>query len=132
MTPSAMANVPPAPELPGVKPVYSGKVRDLYENPDEPGRMLVVASDRVSAFDHVLEPGIPGKGALLTRLSLWWFAQLDVPNHLHLVYHFGVNHCRIVVKRGRVVVEEGAIAGTAWGPPSGNGAVDKPSGGFRH
>jgi len=57
-------------------------VRDLYENPDEPGRMLVVASDRVSAFDHVLEPGIPGKGALLTRLSLWWFAQLDVPNHL--------------------------------------------------
>jgi len=44
--------------------------------------MLVVASDRVSAFDHVLEPGIPGKGALLTRLSLWWFAQLDVPNHL--------------------------------------------------
>ena len=44
--------------------------------------MLVVASDRVSAFDHVLEPGIPGKGALLTRLSLWWFARLDVPNHL--------------------------------------------------
>ena len=68
--------------LPGWHHVYSGKVRDLYENPDEPGRMLVVASDRVSAFDHVLEPGIPGKGALLTRLSLWWFAQLDGPNHL--------------------------------------------------
>ena len=68
--------------LPGWHHVYSGKVRDLYENPDEPGRMLVVASDRVSAFDHVLEPGLPGKGALLTRLSLWWFAQLDVPNHL--------------------------------------------------
>ena len=45
--------------------------------------MLVVASDRVSAFDHVLEPGIPGKGALLTSLSMWWFDQLaDVPNHL--------------------------------------------------
>ena len=42
----------------------------------------MLASDRVSAFDHVLEPGIPGKGALLTSLSLWWFAQLDVPNHL--------------------------------------------------
>ena len=68
--------------LPGWHHVYFGKVRDLYENPDQPGRMLVVASDRVSAFDHVLEPGIPGKGALLTRLSLWWFAQLDVPNHL--------------------------------------------------
>jgi phosphoribosylaminoimidazole-succinocarboxamide synthase len=68
--------------LPGWHHVYSGKVRDLYENPDQPGRMLVMASDRVSAFDHVLEPGIPGKGALLTRLSLWWFAQLDVSNHL--------------------------------------------------
>ncbi|WP_166868442.1 phosphoribosylaminoimidazolesuccinocarboxamide synthase [Salinibacterium sp. ZJ70] len=61
---------------------YSGKVRDLYLSDLEPGRALVVASDRVSAFDHVLEPGIPGKGALLTTLSLWWFAQLDVPNHL--------------------------------------------------
>jgi len=69
--------------LPGWSHVYSGKVRDLYENPDQPGRMLVVASDRVSAFDHVLEPGIPGKGELLTRLSLWWFGQLaGVPNHL--------------------------------------------------
>lgn len=63
--------------------VYSGKVRDLYRSDDLPGRMLVVASDRVSAFDHVLEPGIPGKGELLTRLSLWWFAQLDgILNHL--------------------------------------------------
>jgi phosphoribosylaminoimidazole-succinocarboxamide synthase len=62
---------------------YSGKVRDLYLSDAEPGRALVVASDRVSAFDHVLEPGIPGKGALLTKLSLWWFAQLaDVPNQL--------------------------------------------------
>lgn len=61
---------------------YAGKVRDLYLSSAEPGRALVVASDRVSAFDHVLEPGIPGKGALLTRLSLWWFDRLDVPNHL--------------------------------------------------
>lgn len=62
--------------------VYSGKVRDLYEHPQHPTLMLVVASDRVSAFDHVLEPGIPGKGALLTRLSRWWFDRLAVPNHL--------------------------------------------------
>ena len=68
--------------LPGWTHVYSGKVRDLYENPDFPDRMLVVASDRVSAFDHVLEPGIPGKGMLLTQLSYWWFARLEVPNHL--------------------------------------------------
>jgi phosphoribosylaminoimidazole-succinocarboxamide synthase len=61
---------------------YSGKVRDLYLSDAAPGRALVVASDRVSAFDHVLEPGIPGKGALLTTLSLWWFDRLGVPNHL--------------------------------------------------
>src|SRR5690554_426236 len=70
-------------ELAGWTHAYSGKVRDLYTSPGQPGRVLVVASDRVSAFDHVLQPGIPGKGALLTKLSLWWFAQLDgVPNHL--------------------------------------------------
>jgi len=56
---------------------------------------------------------------------------LDVPNHLHLVYHFGVNHCRTVVKNGRVVVEDGAIAGGATGTPAGNAAMDKTSGGFR-
>jgi phosphoribosylaminoimidazole-succinocarboxamide synthase len=61
---------------------YSGKVRDLYRSEAFPGLVLMVASDRVSAFDHVLEPGIPGKGELLTTLSKWWFAHLDVPNHL--------------------------------------------------
>jgi len=62
--------------------IYSGKVRDLYTSEAVPGRILVVASDRVSAFDHVLEPGIPGKGAMLTQLSLWWFARLGMRNHL--------------------------------------------------
>jgi len=83
------------PDLAGWTPVYSGKVRDLYvpapvagsvgdaATLDDTEHVLVVASDRVSAFDQVLEPGIPGKGALLTQLSLWWFAQLTtVPNHL--------------------------------------------------
>src|SRR3989442_2499581 len=56
---------------------------------------------------------------------------LAVPNHLHLVYHFGVNHCRTVVKQGRVVVEEGLIAGAAPGVPPGNGLTGKTSGGFR-
>lgn len=80
--------------LPGWRHIYSGKVRDLYVPDDlqadaRAERMLVVASDRVSAFDHVLEPGIPGKGELLTTLSLWWFDQLaggdggrGIPNHL--------------------------------------------------
>ncbi|CAN5152569.1 phosphoribosylaminoimidazolesuccinocarboxamide synthase [soil metagenome] len=70
-------------ELDGWEHVYSGKVRDLYSSPARPGVVLMVASDRVSAFDHVLQPGIPGKGELLTRLSLWWFGRLgDIPNHL--------------------------------------------------
>ena len=62
--------------------VYSGKVRDLYELPG--GRLLFVASDRISAYDHVLPTPIPDKGRILTALSLWWFAQLAdlVPNHL--------------------------------------------------
>ena len=72
--------------LEGWTHAYSGKVRDLYvptgETLESTPRVLVVASDRVSAFDHVLEPGIPGKGQLLTKLSLWWFDQLGVPNHL--------------------------------------------------
>ncbi|PZG22659.1 phosphoribosylaminoimidazolesuccinocarboxamide synthase [Nonomuraea aridisoli] len=62
--------------------VHSGKVRDLYETDD--GLLLMVASDRLSAFDHVLEPDIPDKGAILTQMSLWWFDQLKdiVPNHV--------------------------------------------------
>ncbi|MGK0714908.1 phosphoribosylaminoimidazolesuccinocarboxamide synthase [Leucobacter sp. W1153] len=72
-----------APTFAGWRHTYSGKVRDLYE-PEGGGDafLLVVASDRISAFDHVLEPPITGKGALLTALSRWWFDQLDVPNHL--------------------------------------------------
>ena len=74
-----------APELPGYTHVYSGKVRDLYAPDDAPDdRLLQVASDRISAFDHVLDTPIPDKGAVLTQLSLWWFDRLSdlVPNHL--------------------------------------------------
>jgi phosphoribosylaminoimidazole-succinocarboxamide synthase len=86
-----------AAELAGWTHVYSGKVRDLYvptaalDDDDtwtgDPLRLsrvvLVVATDRVSAYDSVLEPAIPGKGAILTALTRWWFDQLpEVPNHL--------------------------------------------------
>ena len=73
-----------AQSIPGWRHLYSGKVRDLYASEDPADtRILVVASDRVSAFDFVLSPGIPHKGELLTQLSDWWFEQLsDVPNHL--------------------------------------------------
>ncbi len=62
--------------------LYSGKVRELYETDD--GTLLLVASDRISAFDYVLSTPIPDKGKILTQLSLWWFDQLAdlVPNHL--------------------------------------------------
>jgi phosphoribosylaminoimidazole-succinocarboxamide synthase len=65
-----------------MKHVYSGKVRELYETGD--GVLLLVATDRISAFDYVLETEIPDKGKILTQLSLWWFEQLTdiVPNHL--------------------------------------------------
>lgn len=69
--------------IPGWSHFYSGKVRDLYEPADgSADKLLVVASDRISAFDFVLEPAITGKGTLLTQLSNWWFSQLNVPNHL--------------------------------------------------
>jgi phosphoribosylaminoimidazole-succinocarboxamide synthase len=71
-------------QIPGWRHVYSGKVRDLYESTDASLQhlILVVASDRVSAFDHVLEPAIPSKGKFLTALTNWWFDRLDVPNHV--------------------------------------------------
>jgi len=82
----ALANIPTAPELEGWRAIYSGKVRDLYEpaTPHPQGDVvLVVASDRISAYDWVLPSEIPGKGAILTGLSLWWFDQIKdiVPNH---------------------------------------------------
>jgi phosphoribosylaminoimidazole-succinocarboxamide synthase len=68
-------------ELAGATHIHSGKVRDLYLYGDQ---LLMVASDRISAYDFVLEPGIPDKGEVLTRMSLWWFEQLAdlVPNHV--------------------------------------------------
>ena len=75
-------NIPEAPAIEGAQHLSSGKVRDLYELPD--GHLLMVASDRISAFDYVLDTPIPDKGEILTRMSLWWFDQLSglVQNHL--------------------------------------------------
>lgn len=79
-------NIPPAPAIPGALHLHSGKVRDLYRmtEGEYAGRLLMVASDRISAFDFVLDSTIPDKGAILTRMSLWWFEQLAslVPNHV--------------------------------------------------
>ena len=111
--------------IPGWRHVYSGKVRDLYipdtaSDLDSSPSMLLVASDRVSAFDHVLEPGIPVKGALLTALSRWWFDQLaEFPNHL-----LPTDAPAVVADRAMVVrtlkmlpvecVVRGYLAGSGW------------------
>jgi phosphoribosylaminoimidazole-succinocarboxamide synthase len=66
----------------GLEHLAAGKVRDMYSGPD--GLLLVVASDRISAYDHVLPTPIPDKGRVLTALSVWWFERLSdlVPHHL--------------------------------------------------
>src|SRR3954469_13437574 len=71
-----------APPFDGATHLHSGKVRDLYALAD--GRLLMVASDRISAFDFILDLTIPDKGEILTRMSLWWFEQLAdlVPHHV--------------------------------------------------
>lgn len=109
--------------LAGWRPQYSGKVRDLYVPEDEalhPGVLLMVASDRVSAFDHVLDPGIPGKGALLTTLSRWWFTQLrEFPNHvLDIEPPAEVTDRAMVVRRLDMIpiecVVRGYLVGSGW------------------
>ncbi len=132
-------------ELPGWRHVYSGKVRDLYESAQHPGLVLLVASDRVSAFDHVLEPGIPGKGELLTTLSLWWFDQLagadggrGIPNHLaadHALTADGVTELIPEAVRGRAMlvrrlemfpiecVVRGYLTGSGWAEYRSDGTV---------
>lgn len=68
-------------DLPGVKKIKSGKVREIFDLGD---RLLLVASDRISAFDVIMPNGIPNKGAVLTQISFFWFDRFSslVPNHL--------------------------------------------------
>ena len=77
-----LAGPPPAPEITGWKHLRTGKVRDLYTNDKK--EILLVASDRVSAYDWVMPTAIPGKGAVLTQLSLFWFELLEdiIGNHI--------------------------------------------------
>lgn len=104
---------------------YSGKVRDLYESSAHPGRLLVIASDRVSAFDHVLTPAIPGKGAMLTQLSLWWFHRLGEPTHLAAAHPSNGEHLPEDIAAKAMIVHEldmfpiecvvrGYLVGSGW------------------
>ncbi|MER7838525.1 phosphoribosylaminoimidazolesuccinocarboxamide synthase [Streptomyces sp. NPDC096040] len=79
---SGFVEKPEPVEVPGLVHVHTGKVRELYQNAD--GDLVMVASDRISAYDWVLPTEIPDKGRVLTQLSLWWFDKLAdlVPNHV--------------------------------------------------
>ncbi|MFE0042584.1 phosphoribosylaminoimidazolesuccinocarboxamide synthase [Streptomyces albireticuli] len=79
---SGFVEKPEPVEVPGLEHLHTGKVRDLYR--DGAGRLVMVASDRISAYDWVLPTEIPDKGRVLTQLSLWWFERLTdlAPNHV--------------------------------------------------
>ncbi len=124
--------------LAGQTPVLSGKVRDLYEA--GPNELLFVASDRISAFDHVLGSTIPDKGKVLTQLSLFWFDYLKniVPNHLISAdvaslpqifqpYAEQLRGRSMLVQRARMVpvecVARGYLSGSGWKDYQQTGAV---------
>lgn len=119
-----------AQSIPGWRHLYSGKVRDLYASEDPADtRILVVASDRVSAFDFVLSPGIPHKGELLTQLSDWWFDRLsDVPNHLAEGEIPDAVAGRAILAMALEIlpiecVVRGYITGTGWAEYAAHGTV---------
>src|SRR4030066_1425838 len=124
-------------ELPGIKPIRSGKVRDIFDLGDS---LLLVASDRVSAFDVVLPTGIPEKGKYLTQISLFWFKQMEdiIPNHLisadvndfPAVCQPGremLNGSSMLVKKAKTLPGEcivrGYISGSGWKEYKKNGTV---------
>lgn len=103
----------------GLPLVHAGKVRELYALDDD--RLLMVATDQISAFDHVLASLIPDKGVILTALSRWWFARLGavVPNHLvSTEVPAAVAGRAVVCERLRMVpvecVARGYLTGSAW------------------
>ncbi|MEZ6096631.1 MAG: phosphoribosylaminoimidazolesuccinocarboxamide synthase [Pirellulaceae bacterium] len=117
------------------KPTRSGKVRDLYDLGD---KLLLVASDRISAFDWILPSLIPDKGRILTQISLFWFDFLNVPNHLisdrldDIELPEGLNRDELVgrtmvVKKCDVVpiecVVRGYLVGSGWRDYQRTGAV---------
>ena len=120
----------------GLQPSHSGKVRDLFDLGDQ---LLMVATDRISAYDLILGDPIPGKGSLLTRMSLEWFALLEdvVPNHIisAKLEDFPAPYCNhpelagrsmLIHKANRVDAEcivRGYIAGSGWRDYQGTGKI---------
>ena len=107
------------PEIAGWEHIRSGKVRELYR--DKSGDLLIVATDRISAFDYVLPTSIPDKGKLLTQLSLFWFEFLSdlVPNHIKSLLVPSEVKDRAVIAHPLTMfpiecVVRGYLAGSGW------------------
>jgi phosphoribosylaminoimidazole-succinocarboxamide synthase len=123
--------------LPGVERIASGKVRDVYAIGHD---LLIVATDRISAFDCILPQGIPGKGRVLTQMSLFWFDLLHdiVPNHLITAeiddypsslapFRDQIEGRSMLVKRCRMepieCVARGYVSGSGWKDYKRTGAI---------
>ena len=123
-----LAGPPPAPEITGWKHLRTGKVRDLYTNDKK--EILLVASDRVSAYDWVMPTAIPGKGAVLTQLSLFWFELLEdiIGNHvISTEVPDEVEDRAIIVQPLKMFdlecVARGYLTGSGWSEYQNNKAV---------
>jgi len=113
--------------VPGLKLRGRGKVRDIYEDGD---RLLIVATDRISAFDYILATGIPDKGRVLTQMTLFWldFLRDTVPNHfLSSAVPAGLEGRSMWVKRCDMIelecVARGYISGSGWKDYQRTGAI---------
>ena len=123
-----LAGPPPAPEITGWKHLRTGKVRDLYTNDKK--EILLVASDRISAYDWVMPTAIPGKGAVLTQLSLFWFELLEdiIGNHIVSTdVPISVEDRAIIVQPLTMFdiecVARGYLTGSGWSEYQNNKAV---------
>ena len=118
-------------EVAGFRHIYSGKVRELYEPSDSAFShlVLIVASDRVSAFDHIHTPEIPGKGENLTKVTNWWFDQLGVANHrsAELEVPEAVAGRAMIAKKLEMFpvecVVRGYLSGSGWSEYQASGSV---------
>jgi phosphoribosylaminoimidazole-succinocarboxamide synthase len=105
----------------GLPLIHAGKVRELFDLPGDPAHLLMVATDNISAFDYVLDSLIPGKGIVLTQMSLWWFGQLGdvIDNHVVStdVPHAVAGRAIVAEKLDMVPVEcvaRGYLTGSGW------------------
>ncbi|KAI5830180.1 SAICAR synthetase [Schizophyllum commune Tattone D] len=132
-------------DVPDLPLVSKGKVRDIYALPSSPEHLLFVASDRISAYDVILNNGIPAKGKLLTQISLFWFRKLAhiTPNHFVTAdvdampegvrkYKDQLDGRAMLVKKAKVVpleaIVRGYISGSAWAEYKKSGTVHTDQG----